>query len=1607
MSNSTRMKSKLFFLILWSVSMTALAQSYVMDERTIQKKLLEREQILIERSFNPSDPSQSAIILSKDLVQPSNQKSITHNYPESVEVLSWDNGELYSAIGTGAAINIDVAIRFEPSDLQNFSNYFLTSIEFFPYEQMELSLKIWQGSIDNTVEIYSQDVNSINVGELNNIQLNEPVAIDASQDFWIGYTASVDDYIYPLGVDSGPAVEFKGDLYRIEGSQWDALSELHINFNWIIRGYAEILADPQAPAKPQNLIAEAAPEGGLGATISWVNPSQTFGGDPLTELSEMVVERNNQVISTISNPVIGGQASFEDNSIDQPGNYTYKVYGINSFGNGVISAASAYIGEDVPAAPTNVQLTVEGNDGLVTWEAPSQGINGGYINQADIFYSVKRFPGEVIVAQDLNVTEFLDTQIPGPGNYFYTITAANQLGEGGTATSNVAVLGAEGYLMYETFDYPAGQLPPGWTITGAQAGWSVNASDFAGGQPNELRLHWLPQASGTSRLVTYPISTGSEDFYRFRFKQMFDSFFGSGVDEKIAVDISFDSGENWENLWEYDAGPDIPAGEFILPVIIPEQATTMHLGFRFEGNTVNIDNWYLDDMFIEPVLDNDLAGLTIEGPTALSEGISSTFTVNVLNNGSATQSNYSVKLMKNGTEEIGSVPGNTIEAGEQQPYDFLWAPTAEDVGNVTLSGYVEFAGDELPSNNFTNALNVEVFPEGILPVQIGEGDFYTSLPYDFSWEYSLSQTLYYPEEIGFAGGAIFALGYQADFAVSKLDKSIQIWMGETDLEDLTDGWIDPSTLQLVFDGSVDFPQGSNDVVISLDQPYVYTGGNLVIYSYKSDDSWSFGNHFASSFDDDRQRSLKSARDFTPYDPANPPAPHEAWLYYPNTTLFINLSGLGSVEGTVTDTANNTLENVKVTLSGIAQPAFTNTDGEYIFPAVIAGTYAAQFELFGYETLVIEDVVVDEDTLTIQDAVLTPIPQYTVSGSLQGNDGNLIEGAEIILEGYTPYTGYAVMSQADGTFTIEDVYEGMYLISVNAFGYESYTADSIFVDENLDLGVILLEEQIEAPFNLMVIKEGLEPGEALFSWNNPLTGWTEGFEENILPADWSQIITNTGTNAGLPATWQISGTVNFFNNSIVPQEGDYQVFMMWDFDEQDEWLITREFIVPAGDLNFWYHGINGSTFGDNYYVKISTDDGQTWDILWNASNLPYGQNFYQEPVSINLDMYAGQTARIAWRNEDGPNNFGMWYYWAIDNITIGDEVLNLNELMTVTDPQHEGLSNARPLVKTTQTSTFGPEDLNGFNVFLDGVLIAEGVSDSQFLFTDLIDGEYTAGVQAVFTSGVSEISEIDFIVDDNRLLVLVANPAGSGMLLGSAWYQPGVNVLVNAIPSDDYEFVNWTYTDGEVISEQPSFFYTMPDEDIILVANFAELEVLTLTFNIDMTNLDNFDLEDGMVNITGSMHSWALLGGVVRDQALMRVDNSMIYTMTMLLPPGDYAYAYYLNSGEHSWEWENVPNREISLNSDMVVYDIWGLTTNIDSPPQETTYLYPNPFSEKIILQNAGWATRTIITDLMGKVVLDTSLNDNRINTSILKSGMYLVYLYDESGRMYVQKMVKD
>jgi uncharacterized membrane protein len=172
---------------------------------------------------------------------------------------------------------------------------------------------------------------------------------------------------------------------------------------------------------------------------------------------------------------------------------------------------------------------------------------------------------------------------------------------------------------------------------------------------------------------------------------------------------------------------------------------------------------------------------------------------------------------------------------------------------------------------------------------------------------------------------------------------------------------------------------------------------------------------------------------------------------------------------------------------------------------------------------------------------------------------------------------------------------------------------------------------------------LAPPEHGFSAKDVLLA--EGFEDGWLPAGWSIIQTSTDNSASIPGWWS--------QTSYSVHSGTYAAGLWWSYYHQDEWLITPEIaIAGACTLSFWTYGWEGSTYGDHYYVKVSTDGGSTWTVVFDLSTLTLGDwNMWAYPYYIDLSAYSGQNVKIAWHAEDPPSNDGLWYIWIIDDITL--------------------------------------------------------------------------------------------------------------------------------------------------------------------------------------------------------------------------------------------------------------------------------------------------------------------------------------------------------------------
>ncbi|NLA45629.1 MAG: PEGA domain-containing protein, partial [Candidatus Cloacimonetes bacterium] len=398
---------------------------------------------------------------------------------------------------------------------------------------------------------------------------------------------------------------------------------------------------------------------------------------------------------------------------------------------------------------------------------------------------------------------------------------------------------------------------------------------------------------------------------------------------------------------------------------------------------------------------NDLGCLTISGNTTPSVGDATPYTITVKNNGTAVQSNYTVKLMKEGGVLLGSVPGVTINSLQTLDFTINWTPS--ETGATYIYGEVEMTGDEIATNNQTPHLNVNVQSAGTVAITVGTGNSSGRMPMDFFYYNSLFETIYLSSELNI-GGLLTDIQFYNNFSSNLPNKPTNIWVGETTQTDLSAGWIPSTQLTQVFSGNVNYPSGQNDILIHLTTPYAYGGGNLVVMVERPmDTSWySSADVFRTQTGTVSNRTRNAYSDSVDYDPANPPTATPTAMFPMATFMFIT-DGLGAINGTVYGPGNVPLAGATVTVVGTPLSYTTGADGTFLFPYVAEGEHQVTATKHGYNEVTNTVTVVEDQTVTTN-FTLTPLPQVTVSGRIVGSDQPTVglANATITLTGYENY-----------------------------------------------------------------------------------------------------------------------------------------------------------------------------------------------------------------------------------------------------------------------------------------------------------------------------------------------------------------------------------------------------------------------------------------------------------------------------------------------------------------------------------------------------------------------------------------------------------------------------
>jgi hypothetical protein len=140
-----------------------------------------------------------------------------------------------------------------------------------------------------------------------------------------------------------------------------------------------------------------------------------------------------------------------------------------------------------------------------------------------------------------------------------------------------------------------------WTPIGplGLTNWSSVSSINAGGAAPELELSWTPSFNGLSQLLSCVIPANNDRDLKLTFVHFLDNYSGT-PSPFLGVAVSYDGGTTSTSLWEFQPNSNVgPEPKELLFTTPSSGSENLQLIIYCNGNSFNIDYWYLDEMMLE------------------------------------------------------------------------------------------------------------------------------------------------------------------------------------------------------------------------------------------------------------------------------------------------------------------------------------------------------------------------------------------------------------------------------------------------------------------------------------------------------------------------------------------------------------------------------------------------------------------------------------------------------------------------------------------------------------------------------------------------------------------------------------------------------------------------------------------------------------------------------------------------------------------------------------------------------------------------------------------------------------------------------------------------
>lgn len=493
------------------------------------------------------------------------------------------------------------------------------------------------------------------------------------------------------------------------------------------------------PAEVTGTVLTPAALGANQATLTFTAPTVTAAGEALGQITAIDVYVGGELEKTFDNPAPGESLTYQDTEVETGFN-TYRIVARNEAGEGSAVEVTAYVGQDMPVAPSNAVAHLNNDMSVtVTWDAPVQSVNGGYVDFDAVTYRVERnSQSSGVVADGISATSYTDN-IPvteGQVNASYTITPLYNGNEGASASTNSVVTGKPLDLPYKAsfawgeqenwtqdgevadFDfYATGDIYDDWTGEPL-----IEAPDYDGGFL--VAESQYADYGQQSRLVSPMLNLNSVSVPTMKFmfhygrSQWYDPEWDGEIDDNIQVQVSFDGGE-WQDVENAQFFLNEMTDQWVeCEVILPKKADANFANIGLLASALSDQMGARRDLYVDNIrigeasVANDIAvnAFTIE-PRRANVGENFEMKYDIINRGSENAQGYTVNIYRDG-ELYQSVADQELAAGSVTTGTATYTATADDVQAESINWQVEVVwnDDMMTDNNTSTVISTSVRP---------------------------------------------------------------------------------------------------------------------------------------------------------------------------------------------------------------------------------------------------------------------------------------------------------------------------------------------------------------------------------------------------------------------------------------------------------------------------------------------------------------------------------------------------------------------------------------------------------------------------------------------------------------------------------------------------------------------------------------------------------------------------------------------------------------------------------------------------------------------------------------------------------------------------------